>query len=132
VLGGLLLWAAVSKLLAPGAFFSELTDYKLPVLPLVTWQIAAVSLPWFELFCGAALLINFWPETVQPVVTLLFALFAAMLLQAVVRGLDLDCGCFGGAPSWLERPNVALIRALILLGLSWVLMKPAPRASALA
>jgi len=46
-----------------------------------------------------------------------------MLVQAVLRGLDLNCGCFGAAGrGWFERPDVALVRASLLFAASLYLM----------
>jgi len=122
VIGAVLVWAGVGKLLQPAAFYSALTDYRVP-LPEVVWQFVAVGLPWLEMICGAGLVVDFWPETVRPLVVGMFGVFVGMLLQAVVRGLDLECGCFGGGGGWFERPGVALARAAVLLGLALVLTR---------
>jgi hypothetical protein len=47
-----------------------------------------------------------------------------MLGQAVLRGLDLQCGCFGGLTAhWLEQPPVAFVRACLLLAASvWLVI----------
>jgi hypothetical protein len=51
-----------------------------------------------------------------------------LLGQAVLRGLELDCGCFGaGAPAWLEQAPVALARAGLLLAATlWWWLTSAP------
>jgi putative oxidoreductase len=121
VIGAVLLWAGISKLLQPSAFYSELIAYRVP-LPGGVWQLLAATLPWFELICGAALALNVWPETVRPTVLLLFGTFGAMLLEAMIRGLDIRCGCFGSGPGWFESPPVALARAAVLFGAALILM----------
>jgi hypothetical protein len=46
----------------------------------------------------------------------MLVLFLAALLVAVLRGLPVECGCFG-AHSWLDaNPWVALVRDGVLLG----------------
>jgi len=129
-IGAVLVWAGIGKLLQPAAFYSALTDYRVP-LPDQVWQFVAVGLPWFEAICGAALLGDLWPETVRPLVALLLGIFVVMLLQAVVRGLNLNCGCFGGGGSggWFDRPGVALGRAVVLLGVALVLATSRPTVS---
>ena len=66
-----------------------------------------MGLPVFEIACGLVLL----PPSTRRVGALALALtsvvFFLALLSALLRGLTLDCGCFGsGAPSrprmWLE------------------------------
>jgi len=54
-------------------------------------------LPWLELVCGLSLLTGFWPESTLGVILLLMAVFLAATGQAWVRGLEIDCGCFGTA-----------------------------------
>jgi len=66
-----------------------------------------LSLPPFEIACGLLLL---WPSTRRVkalAIALISVVFFSALLSALVRGLTVDCGCFGiGAPSrprmWLE------------------------------
>ena len=74
------------------------------------------------------LLLNFWAETIRPLASVLCLVFVLMLAQAVLRGLDLNCGCFGAAGAgWFERPDVALVRATLLLAASlYVTAVPPP------
>ena len=118
ILGLIFLGAGVAKLIHPADFLAELLDYHVS-LPALVWHLIAACLPWLEIILGAALCAHWWPETVSPLTTALAALFVAMLLQAVLRGLPLDCGCFGTwMPRWAERPPVALARAIVVLGWS--------------
>ena len=122
LLGGVFVIAGGLKLAHPAAFFSDLLGFGVP-FPEWFLRGAAVGLPWLEVLTGAGLLLNFWPETIRPVVALLCLSFVVMLGQAVGRGLDLNCGCFGaGASGWFERPDVALARALILFTASLYLV----------
>jgi hypothetical protein len=55
----------------------------------------------------------------------LCAVFVVVLGQALVRGLNIDCGCFGPALSgWWDRPVFALPRAILLLAASLWLTLP--------
>jgi hypothetical protein len=113
-LGLSLLGAGVAKLMHPAEFAAELLDYRVPLTPLV-WSLVAACLPWLEVILGLGLLLNFWAETVRPLVVALAGVFVLMLFQAVLRGLPLDCGCFGSwLPSWTETPPVAFARAVLV------------------
>lgn len=102
----------------PAAFFSDLLGFGLP-FPEIFLRVVAVSLPWLEVFTGLGLILNFWPETIRPLVAFLYLVFVVMLGQAVIRGLDLNCGCFGASgQGWFERPDVALVRACLLFAAS--------------
>jgi hypothetical protein len=118
LLGGVFAIAGGLKLAHPAAFFADLLGFGVP-WPEMFLRIVAVGLPWIEVLTGVGLLLNIWPETIRPVVALTCLSFVVMLGQAVVRGLDLNCGCFGaGASGWFERPDVALVRAGILFAAS--------------
>jgi hypothetical protein len=115
LLGAVFLVAGGLKIAHPAGFFSDLLSFHVP-LPELSLRLVAIALPWLEVLTGLGLLANYWTETVRPLVALLCASFVLMLAQAVVRGLDLNCGCFGaGAHGWFERPGVALVRASGLL-----------------
>ncbi len=129
-LGAVFATAGAAKIVHPADFFSDLLSYRV-VLPEVVLRLAAVWLPWLEVVAGLGLLLNFWTETIRPVVAALCLIFVAMLAQAVARGLELNCGCFGaGAHGWFERPDVALGRAVILLAAALYLMMPRRTAAA--
>lgn len=59
LMGGLMIWASVSKLAHPTEFLASLLAYQLPVRPLLLKGLA-MALPWIELLCGLLLLANFW------------------------------------------------------------------------
>ena len=81
----------------------------------------ALALPLFEITCGLLLL---WPPTRRVgalAIAVLSVMFFAALLSALLRGLTLDCGCFGtGAPSrprmWIELGlNILLASGSMLI-----------------
>lgn len=125
MLGAIFAWAGAEKIVHPADFFMSLLDYGVP-FPEGFLRLVAVALPWLEVFCGLALLVNAWGETVRPLVAALCLVFVAMLAEAVLRGIDLsNCGCFGPmAYSWLERPWVALPRTLVLFCAALYIMAP--------
>ena len=127
LLGVVFLLAGGMKLAHPAAFFSDLLGFGVP-FPEMFLRVVAVYLPWLELLVGFGLLLNFWAETIRPLASVLCLVFVLMLAQAVLRGLDLNCGCFGAAGAgWFERPDVALVRATLLLAASlYVTAVPPP------
>lgn len=141
LLGGLLLWAAVSKLANPTAFLGSLYAYELP-LPRGVFRLVAVVLPWTELLAGLMLVTGVWVETALLLTAGLLGLFVLATAQAVLRGLEISCGCFDlsvlglseGTTSswrWLESAGFALVRNLALLATTlWVLRDAGSEASA--
>ncbi|MCZ7645070.1 MAG: DoxX family membrane protein [Planctomycetota bacterium] len=92
-LGGVLAYAGLSKLGDPHAFARQIAQYRL--LPAQASQALAVTLPWLELVCGLALALGLWVRPAALVSAALMAVFAAAVVSALARGLDISCGCFG-------------------------------------
>jgi hypothetical protein len=122
VLGGLLLWASLSKLANLQEFSSGLAGYQLP-LPASALKLVAVVLPWLELLCGLMLLARVHLRAALLWTIVLFGSFALATGQAWARGFTISCGClnfdflglegnaFGG---FLESAAFACLRALLL------------------
>jgi hypothetical protein len=130
-LGAIFIGAGVLKVMHPTDFYANLVAYEVGA-PDCFFRSVAVVFPWLEIFGGGLLLIDVWTETAGVLVAGMCLVFVLMLGQAVFRGLDLQCGCFGGlTPGWFERPPVALVRAGLLLAASvWLLINPADRRAA--
>jgi len=128
VLGAIFIGAGILKVAHPTDFYASLLAYEVGA-PDWFFRSVAVVFPWLEIFGGGLLLVDVWAETAGVLVAGMCAIFVLMLGQAVLRGLDLQCGCFGGlTPGWFERPPVALVRAGGLLAASvWLLANPADR-----
>jgi len=59
-------------------------------------RLAALTLPWAELFLGIFLLLGLWRKQCAMAVAGISVMFAIAVAQAMVRGLPLsNCGCFG-------------------------------------
>lgn len=93
LLSGVFAWAAVGKLADPQSFATSIRNYQ--VLPDFLVGPMAVGLPVFELvFAGALWLPGLYRGAALLSATLLWV-FALAMLQAKIRGIDLECGCFG-------------------------------------
>jgi uncharacterized membrane protein len=100
------------------------------ILPAALINLLALALPPYEIACGVLLL---WPPTRRLgalAIALLSMMFFAALSSALLRGLTLDCGCFGSsAPSrpmmWLELAfNVVFILGALFVYLrQWRLVQ---------
>lgn len=129
LLGAVLVAAGGFKAAHPVEFHADLVAYGIG-LPDAWLRGIAVMLPWLEVVAGIALGVDFWPETIRFVSVGLSAVFVAVLAQAMVRGLEVRCGCFGPlTPGWFNEPWFALGRAVGLLAASiWLWLKRAPSA----
>jgi putative oxidoreductase len=89
----LFLWAGSIKLLDPGAFAQDISHYR--VLPDRLVPVLAVGLPVLECVVALALLTRAYMRGAAWLGAAMLALFAGAMAQAKLRGIDLDCGCFG-------------------------------------
>ncbi len=118
-LAAVFVYAGALKVNDPVAFAGNIAAYKL--LPYFAAYLAAAILPWLEICCGVLLIIGWRLRAAAGMVALLNIAFIVALAAAMVRGLDIDCGCFkqaaAKAPVWqaLLRDTVLLVMALTVL-----------------
>src|SRR4026208_1451745 len=94
VLGLVFLYASVGKILDPKAFAENLIAYRVFDSPQML-KYVAVTLPWIEWFCGILLVLGVFVRSVSALTTVLLFAFLAGMISALVRGLEIHCGCFG-------------------------------------
>lgn len=117
-LGGILVLAALPKIQDPALFALQLKYYKL--FPLWSLHLVALLVPWWELTTGIALLVPPLRKGAALLSLLLVTGFLVSVSQALFRGLDIACGCFGegsGKLGW-----ITLLLDVFLLGLTLVLL----------
>jgi uncharacterized membrane protein YphA (DoxX/SURF4 family) len=119
VLGGLFVYAGAVKVLDPLDFAQNIRNYQLVGQSLSF--IAAIVLPWLEILAGLALILGVWTRGAALVVTGLLVFFIVLTAVTMVRGLDVDCGCFGA----LSRKSGwgVILEDLGMLVLGLVLLK---------
>lgn len=100
LVGGVFLFAGVSKALDPAAFALAIYHYK--VLPWKSSAVLALYLPYLEIVSAGGLLFRSTRQAALVVILLMTVLFTAALISAAVRGLDISCGCFGTATTNLS------------------------------
>lgn len=87
-------WAAVAKLGDPAASVRAVRAYQL----LPEWLAKGVGygLPFLELGLAVLLLIGLATRVAAVLSSALLVVFLAGIVSAAVRGLQIECGCFGG------------------------------------
>ncbi len=105
LLGGLFIYLGWQKALHPELFLKFVREYHLVQGPLALNSIA-ISLPWFEIFCGLLLLAGVAVRGTALLLAAMLAVFTAVLLhralglqaaQAIAFcAVKFDCGCGGG------------------------------------
>jgi uncharacterized membrane protein YphA (DoxX/SURF4 family) len=121
-LGGVLLVAGASKMPDPAAAVRAVRAYELLPEPLVA--PVAFGLPVLEVVIGLALIAGVFVRAAAVAAAALLVVFIAGVAAAWGRGLQIDCGCFGGGgavaagetayPTEILRDLGLLVVALLL------------------
>ena len=106
-LSAIYLVAGVPKLLDPWSFTRAIHNFR--ILPLAWIPPLAITLPVLEIIAALAVLTGvLYGGGVICLLGLSLA-FAGGIASAIVRGLDIDCGCFGSlAHTGANLPHLAL------------------------
>ena len=123
VLGAVWLFASLTKLADPAQSVRAVRAYEL--LPEAIVPAVGYGLPVLELGIGVLLVAGVGTRVVAVLSSLLLVAFIIGIASAWARGLQIDCGCFGGggfeADATAQYPwDIA--RDVVLLGLSVALV----------
>jgi uncharacterized membrane protein YphA (DoxX/SURF4 family) len=129
VTGGVWIAAGVLKLPDPAGSVRAVRAYEL--LPEAIVPTAGYLLPALELVVGVGLVLGLLTRVAALASSLLFVAFVVGIASAWARGLQIDCGCFGGggfeAGADEDYPwEIARDVGLLLLSM-WLVVRPASR-----
>jgi len=134
-LGGIFIYAAWAKLRDPWELYAlAINSYE--VLPLWAVELVARTLPWLELLIGVGLIAGIGLRIWSFAVSLILAVFFALMVRAFAKGMQISCGCFGGTgdiiSKWtLLRDGSMLAGSLLLTWMAFARKRQAgPPASA--
>jgi uncharacterized membrane protein YphA (DoxX/SURF4 family) len=131
VLGATMLYAGILKLLEPSQALRAVQAYR--ILPPAIDDIVAYGLPLLEMAVGALLLLGLGTRPAAWITSGLMVVFIAGVASAWLRGLSIDCGCFGGggdvaAAGKVGRYTAEILRDVGLLTLAvWLVWFPVSR-----
>lgn len=124
MIGVLLVASGISKMGDPAAFLASIMSYQLPLAKPISGLVAVVF-PWFEFFVGFLLATGVWIESGLVAAFALSTVFLTLSSQAMIRGLSIDCGCFGALVSEklpiLKSTPFAIVRSSVLWGVTGIL-----------
>ncbi|HMO15558.1 MAG TPA: DUF1559 domain-containing protein [Pirellulaceae bacterium] len=90
------------------------------LVTLRTAILVAGILPLIELLTGVWLVLRIFPVGMSAVATGLFSIFTIVQSSAVLRGLKIDCGCFGPVESTVGIKSLGFVVTLAAAsGLLW-------------
>lgn len=94
LVGTVFIVASIEKIAIPELFASSIQAYQMLPAPLI--NMFAIWLSWVELVAGVLLIAGVAVRASAVVISAMLALFIVGLVAAILRGLEIDCGCFGG------------------------------------
>lgn len=119
VIGAVFVYSSIGKLLHPQDFAEVIVNYK--VFGSYFSQWGAVLVPMLELLLGLMLISGFWLREAFLFTAVLYIAFDILIIQALLRGLDISCGCFTSAASgpidFIKILENLGLTSLVLLGL---------------
>lgn len=119
VLGAVFLLYGLDKVGQPDDFALAIANYKL--LPEVFVNLLAVVLPWVEVLCGLLLIFGQWVRSAALLSAAMLMVFVTAVSISLLRGLDINCGCFnadGGrkiGSKLLAEDSLLLVMSLVLV-----------------
>ena len=116
-IGTLLAWAGLAKIGDLRGFAEQRHNFRMMPIPLE--NLIAMTLPWIELVAALALVFRVRARAGAMMAVLLLATFTIAILAAMVRGLDIECGCFGTHDA-TRVGWVKIGQNLLMLTLAWV------------
>lgn len=117
VLAFVFIYAGAEKISDPNSFSQAIYNYR--IFPNEMINIFAIILPWIELVSGILLLFGISVKENSAILGTLLLIFIILIGISMIRGLDINCGCFGkGTPvGWrkIGENTLMLILALALI-----------------
>ncbi len=127
ILGVILIYASIDKIVHPAEFAKAIGNYN--VLPFGLENLLGIVLPILELLVGICLVLGIMLDGSAIIAAGMMIVFIIALSQAMIRGIDINCGCFkvtvenGGHQVGIRR----IIEDFLFLGMSLMVLSRGER-----
>jgi uncharacterized membrane protein YphA (DoxX/SURF4 family) len=115
IFGGLFIFAGWQKVQDPTQFLTSIRGFHLVPDPYAAWL--ALSLPWMEIFAGLAVVTGFLRRGGLLLLNASLVAFIVALLSAWIRGINVECGCFGSIKTGSILQELGLDMVLLVVGI---------------
>ncbi len=119
-LGGLFVFSGSIKIFDPASFAQDIANFR--IMPHKTINLVAITLPWLEWVTGSFMLVGIWVRANAVIIAGLMMVFIIAVASALIRGLNIECGCFGSAsagPIGLAKLAENTLLFLMALWIAW-------------
>ncbi len=93
ILGFVFVYAGAEKISDPSGFADSINNYK--IFPLFTINTCAILIPWIEVVSGLMLIFGIALKENALIINIFLIGFVVLITTSLLRGLNIDCGCFG-------------------------------------
>ncbi len=93
ILGGVFVWAGIIKITNPLGFAQDIANYL--IFPQSISFFLALFLPWIEVICGVFIITGLFLRSSSFFLSCILAGFLILIIVTLIRGIDVECGCFG-------------------------------------
>lgn len=114
IVAAIFIFAGITKALNVETFARDIDNYRM--LPYLLVTMMAIILPWLEILCGVFLIIGKWERGAAFSLLILTLIFLIAMSSAIVRGLDITCGCFAMTAEGTKVGYTRLVQDAILFG----------------
>ncbi|MGJ8655662.1 MAG: DoxX family protein [Akkermansiaceae bacterium] len=125
VLGAIFMWAGTMKVLDLDWFVETVGYFEISPFNAAPWDMwLGYMLPVFEILVGAALILGILLRGAMLSVLVLTVGFLVAVISAEMRGLNIECGCFGKALSFENYfVHIAVLVVMALMALVLVILE---------
>jgi len=92
IIGISFVYAAVDKIIHLDQFARIIYNYH--QVPGQFINVFALFLPWVEMIAGILIIVGYWEKAAALIVGGMLVMFIIALSQALIKGVNIECGCF--------------------------------------
>ncbi len=116
ILGGVFIWAGIIKITNPLGFAQDISNYQ--ILPQSISFFLALFLPWIEVICGVFIITGLFLRSSSLFLSGLLGGFLILMIVTLIRGIDVECGCFGSLSRHVDYKLLLTDCALLFFSLN--------------
>ena len=116
ILGGVFIWAGIIKITNPLGFAQDIANYQ--IFPQSLSFFLALFLPWIEVICGVFVITGLFLRSSSAFLSCILAGFLVLIIVTLIRGINVECGCFGGLGRQVDYKLLLTDSALLFFSLN--------------
>lgn len=121
IIGVVFVYAALDKIVYPQQFAIAVRGYQM--IPLSISNMFAIAVPWSEMIAGGMLILGILTRRAAAATLILLAMFVGAMATVLIRGMVVDCGCFGSEGGSSTVGPFLIVRNLFLMAGAFLVMR---------